>query len=240
MWRHTGACINMYGFDKRELEGLLDSDNPCSKNVYFKQWNNGGSICLCFRIMLSGLTVPDGLFTSYEWKEMSVSSPKLEFPSLRHFWHENNEDAEMKVTYRTFIRFHTRCTKNKPDRVSQEIAARKRWKRRNIWDLYSCCRNMQSYLPLHRVPREEEFPKRNHSPPGSHLLLYPLLCAAGLSSVPVLCRYWRKGYFISAWIFLWRAKWNWKNVPSWQIPKMLLVYVFSPAPGQKKCVFFFF
>lgn len=49
----------------------------------------------------------------------------------------------MKVTYRTFIRFHTRCTKNKPDSVSQEIAARERLKRRNIWNLYSCCRNIQ-------------------------------------------------------------------------------------------------
>lgn len=151
----------MYGFNKKELEGL-DSNNPCSKNVYFKQWNNSGSICLCFRIMLSGLTVPDGLFMSYEWKEMSVSSPKLEFPSLRHFWHENNEDAEMKVTYRTFIRFHTRCTKNKPDRVSQEIAARKRQKK-GIWWISTAAagthRGEQSYLPLHRVSREERCPE---------------------------------------------------------------------------------
>lgn len=49
----------------------------------------------------------------------------------------------MKVTYRTFIRFHARCTKDKPDRVSREIAARKRWNRRNIWNTYSCCRSTQ-------------------------------------------------------------------------------------------------
>lgn len=197
----------MYGFNKKELEGL-NSNNPCSKNVYFKQWKNRGRICLCFRIMLSGLTVPDGLFMSWEWKEMSVSSPKLEFPLLRHFWQENNEDAEMKATYRTFIRFHTRCTKNKPDRVSQEIAARKRGKRRNIWNLYSCCRNIQGgrgiiYLCI-MCPERKGSQKGITVPQDhTHCFIPALCCRAQLSASPL--QVLEKGTFYFSLSFLMKS-----------------------------------
>lgn len=135
----------------------------------------------------------------------------------------------MKVTCRTFIRFHTRCTKNKPDSVSLEIAARKRWRRRNIWNLYSCCRNTQGgsrviYLCI-------MCPERNHSPPGSHLLLHPCSVLQGSAQC-------QSSAGIGERNILFQPKLSYEELS--ETEKCPFWSVFSPTPGQKKCVVLFF
>lgn len=82
--------------------------------------------------------------------------------------------------------------------MSQEIAARKRIIRKEIYKLCRCFRNIESYLTLLSVCRDKEAqgcPGKMLSVPGSHLMLYPLLLTASpcRAQLSIICLQAPKG-----------------------------------------------